>query len=232
MSAYSLIAIILGTLAAIAAGLGYALGELRTERERRASLERQLRVNSALIARIAEDYDPPPEQPKRRTIPEGWEVHRGGRLGALLLPIFLLGAWLRRHWRAAMTAAGAAGAAAVTATALLAHGSPPPRPHAAAPSAAPSEPATTPGSAPSASRSATPTAHPKPSRTPLPTVPVPLPPIRSRRASAPASGAPSSPAGPNPTPTRPGPTPSAPTPSPTPTCFITLGVGGLLHICV
>lgn len=233
MRGTSLLAIILATLAATAAILGYALGALRTQRERTRKLQRQVEANAtrlgahaATLTILTEDYDPPEETPEERRS-HFKLIEGGGGLGALLLPLFFLGAWLRRHWRPAATAVGAAGAAAVIATALLAHGSPQPNPHAGVP---PTRSAAPTGASASPSRSApqSPTAKPKPRRTHrVPAVPV-APFTRTRRPTAAASGASSGPAGPSPTPSRPG-----PTPSPTPSCSLVYVVAlGVVKVCL
>lgn len=230
MSASSLIVIIVTALALTAAILGYALGALRTQREKTQALQRQVEANSvrigiqgATIHRIAEDYDPPEETPEERR--RRFTLIEGGGAGTLLFPIFLLGAWLRQHWRPTATAAGAAATAAVLAVALSARGAPSGPPHIGVP---PARPSATQSPSTSATPAPSPAARPRPGRTTrVPTVPV-LMPTRTRRPTAPASGAPSGPPGPSPTPTRPG-----PTPSPTPSCSLVYVVAlGVIKACL
>lgn len=232
MRGTSLLAIILATLAVTAAILGYALGALRTQREKTQELQRQIEANAARIGAhaatltiLTEDYDPPEETPEERR--RRFMVIPGERGPGLLLPLAFLAASLRRHWRPATTAAGAAGAAAVIATALLAHGSPQPYPHAGVPPTRSATP-TTASASPSAAPSQSPTAKPKPRRTPrVPAVPV-APFTRTRRPTAAASGAPSGPVGPSPPPSRP-----ASTTSPTPSCSLIYVVAlGVIKVCL
>ena len=215
-------------MAAIGAGLGYALGALRNERERTAALEQQVKMNTAhvqahgaVITRIAEDYEPIEDTPEQRR--KAFTVIKGGRLGVLILPLAFLATRVRRHWRPAAAIVGTAAATAALTAALLAHGSPPPRPYTAIP---PTRSARTPGVPSVAPSASTSRARPAPSRPPGRTPPVIPLPVRTRRSTPATAPAPASPSGPPPT-------PASPAPRPTPSCtLVYLDALHVISICI
>lgn len=241
MTDHTVIAILVGVIALLAAAIGYGLGEHRTTLEKIAEHDHaieenrtRLRAQSALIQVVAEDYDPPPptqaaEQQRRRKLPEGWAVIEGE--GALAV-IALLGNRFRGHWRSVAAAATAAGAVALVGVALLTHGSPPPRHPAIGPPA--SSTSSTAYSSPSATPGAPTT---KPGHTPRRTLPPSLvPPVRRRSPQPAPSPARSSPP-PRPLPSQsPSRRPPPPKPRPSPsTCPVGVAVqlpGVGVTVCV
>lgn len=240
----TLTVIVLATLVIMVAILGYVIGMVQRRRREADAYIRQLqehewriRINSALIHALAEDYDPPPSTRRPRKLPDGWAVHKGGRLGALML-LAAGGAHVaRRHWQVTAGALGAAGATTAVVTVLLTQSAPlvldnagpgsspragltPTWTLAPSPSAAPSAPQT-----PSASPTPSPSA-PGPGDTPL--------------QSPTASGPPSRPGRGHPTPPghtrtpKPHPTPQRPTPTPTPTtvCLVDLDALAVISVCL
>jgi len=187
------VTILIPITAAMAIGLGYAVARLL-------DLRTQVEVQRQALRALA-----PPEEPRKKK--RHLYAIKGGRLDAILLaPLIAALARARRHPRALAGAAVAAGAVALTAGALLAHGTPPLRHHLTGP--APTASSRFPTSAsPAPTPSSTPPA-PRPGRTP---VPVPLLPVRTRRAAAPTA----SPTAPGALPSTPRP-PAAPPPRPIP----------------
>lgn len=231
MTDHTVIAILVGVIALLAAAIGYGLGEHRTTLEKLAQHDhaiaenrQRLRAQGALIQVVAEDYDPPPaaepaDQQKRRKLPEGWAVIEGE--GALAI-IALLAERLRRHWRSVAAAATAAGTIALAGAALFAHGAPPlPNPAIGPPASAASSTAYgSPSGSPATSTT-------KPGHTPRRTLPPSLAPPVRRRTPQPAP----SPVL-NTAPPRPSPVPSRrppPKPSPSPS---TCPVGVAVHLPV